>query len=292
MSLKREVATFAPVEPTHPRRTVSTVNRREVSTVSETPETLVPGLGNVTAKDIVVPRLKLLQGLSPEVQDDPRRNIQGEFFHTVLAECIGTELSIVPLQINRSIELWAPRDDERGVLARSADGVHWDKPHQKFEVRIDNKKVIWDTKGSVGESGLAEFGTSKPGDARSAPVASLTYRVAMYSPEHEDWGPILFITSKTAVRPTMDFISRINLRHMGGVPFYCQQYKLVSALQSKGSNQWYLPAFRNDGNITDKEMCAYLESLSKGMATMNIRSNDDRLDDELPRESRASEARY
>jgi hypothetical protein len=37
--------------------------------------------------------------------------------------------------------------------------------------------VIWDTKGSVGESGLNEFGTSKPGNDKSAPAAALTYRL-------------------------------------------------------------------------------------------------------------------
>lgn len=266
------------------------VERRAVSVHSRERE-LIPGLGNVTAADMIVPRLKLLQGLSPEVKDNPRKFIQGEFYHSVLGECMGEALKAIPLQIRRSLELWAPREMNEGLLARSDDGKSWDKPNQRFDVRIAGKKYVWDTKGSVGESGLAEWGTSIPGDPRSPPAAVLTYRTALFLPEYANLGACLMISSKSAARQIQDLVTRIQARHLGGTDFWCQQYALTSQKNTKNNNEWYVPSFRNEGNVTDKEMKAHLAELAKAMATINIRADDDRVDEDL-RESRASNAAY
>jgi hypothetical protein len=260
----------------------ATVSRRAVMAHTEAKE-LIPGFGNVTAKDMIVPRLKLLQGLSTEVTEDPRKFFRGEFFHSVVGECIGESLVVVPLQIQRSVELWAPRDDERGILARSVDGIHWDKPNTKFEVRIRGRKIIWDTKGSVGESGLNEFGSSDPSNPRSAPIASLTYRLALFMPEHEEWGPCLMICAKTATKPIMDLISRINLRHLAGTPFYAQKYQLSATKRTNEQKyEWHVPTFRNEGNITDKDLRDRLQGVAQAMATLNVRADDNRPEEEIP----------
>lgn len=277
-------------------KTVSTptiVSRKQVS-IAKAPEALIPGFGNVSAQDMIVPRLKLLQGLSPEVKENPRKYIQGEFYHTILADMLGETIRVVPLQIMRTIELWAPRDSNEGLLARSMDGMHWDKPHQEFTVRLKSgRKAIWKTKGSVGESGLAEFGTSEPGNPKSPPAASLTYRTALYMPEHAEVSPCLMISSRMATRAIQDLITRVNARHIGGTPFYCQQYQLIATKQVRGPNEFYVPSFRNEGNVTDRDLKAHLESLSQTMATLNIRTQDDRLDDEeMSRESQAGNATY
>lgn len=271
----------------------TTVSRRAV-TAHTKQDQLIPGFGNVTARDMIVPRLKLLQGLSPEVQENPRQFFQGEFFHSVVGECIGESITVIPLQVQRSIELWAPRDDERGILARSTDGTHWDKPNTKFEVRVKGRKVIWDTKATVGDSGLAEFGSSDPTNPRSAPIASLTYRLALFMPDKPDWGPCLMICAKTATKPMMDLISRINLRHLAGTPFYAQKYNLSS---SKKTNQekyeWYVPVFRNEGNATDPDLQDRLKSMAEAMATMNVRTQDERLDeDAFEHEDRSANVSY
>lgn len=241
---------------------------------------LIPGFGNVTARDMVVPRLKMLQGLSPEVIEDSRNNPPGELYHSTLGSPIGKQLIVVPLQIMRTIELWSPRDSNEGLLARSTDGINWDKPHTKFDVRIEGKKYTWETKGSVGESGLAEFGTSKPHNPKSAPAAALTYRLALWLLEHTELSPCLMITSRMATRPTQDLITRISTRHGGGTPFFAQRYKLISQHMIRGPNQFYVPSFRNDGNIEDKDLLATLQSTAKAMATINVRAEDERLEDD------------
>lgn len=269
----------------------TTVSPRSV-TVHTPANQLVPGLGNVTSQDIIVPRLKIMQGTSPELQDNPDLRL-GNLYHSLLGESLGNEIEVCVLQIQRSIELWAPRDDERGVLARSTDGIHWDKPNQEFEVIIKRKRHVWKTMGSVGESGLAEFGSSNPDDPNSAPIASLTYRIALLMPGKTELGPMLLIAAKTGVKPSKDLISRINLRHLAGTPFYAQKYMLASIYRTSGEERkWYEPIFRNAGNVKDPELIGMLQGLSEGFATMNVRAADERDDGEPVREDKSHERRY
>lgn len=259
---------------------VARTNNRNVSVHSPQAE-LIPGFGNVTAEDMIIPRLKLLQGMSPEVKDDPRTFIQGEYLHTILGECIGEELLVAPLQCQRSIELWAPRDSGEGILARSTDGIHWDKPNSKFEVRLNGgRRVVWDTKNSVAESGLADFGSSDPSNPKSAPIAPLTYRLALYLLDRPELSPVLFICSRTATIPVKSLISAINMRRQGGQPFYLQRYRLTAPLTKRGPYEYFIPSFGNvSGIVEDAERRSELKNLAQAMATLNVRTADDRLDD-------------
>ena len=253
---------------------------------------LIPGFGNISASDMVVPRLKLLQGLSPEVKDDPRTNIQGEWYHTIHGGVLGNSLTVVPLQIQRSIELWAPRNSGDGLLARSTDGINWDKPHARFEVMIDGRKHVWETRGSVGESGLAEFGTSKPGNPKSPPAAALTYRLALYLLEHEPLSPALYIASRMATRGVQDLITRVQARHMAGMPFYLQQYRLDSVLAKRNQDEFFTPSFKNAKNVEDADLKERLLGLSQAMATLNVTTEDNRPDDIDPETVRTGNKTY
>src|SRR5262245_35241840 len=113
---------------TKPVTAPAIVSRRAVQVATDQRQ-LIEGFGNVTAQDMIVPRLKLLQGLSPEVQENPRQFVPGEFYHSILGDMLGDSILTVPLQVMRTIELWAPRDDGQGLLARSVDGQTWDKPN-------------------------------------------------------------------------------------------------------------------------------------------------------------------
>ena len=77
----------------------------------------------------------------------------------------------------------------------------------RFEVRIKNKRVVWDTKGSVEESGLDKFGSSEPGNPKSPPIASLTYRLGIFMPDQPELGPALMIISKTSTKSVQDLLS-------------------------------------------------------------------------------------
>lgn len=143
---------------------------------------------NIGVEDMKRPNLRLLQDLSPEVKDlgmDP-----GQFYVDVLGIPLGNEVTFTVIGLRKRFILWNPqRNVEPMIFATSSDGISWDPDyrtgedtaHKTFEAVIKNVgKIKWETKGSVAESGLAEFGSSVPSDKRSKPAAAKTWDVLMY----------------------------------------------------------------------------------------------------------------
>lgn len=78
------------------------------------------GLENVTSKDILIPRLTILQALSPqldqnapEFDEDARA---GNIYDVGLQEIIGNEVNIIPVHYVKQWLEWAPRASGKGLI--------------------------------------------------------------------------------------------------------------------------------------------------------------------------------
>jgi len=180
-------------------------------------------LGNVDSSDIIIPRVKLLQSTSPEVEAYDKAKV-GKFWHTLAEENLGDTLNIVPIFMKKEVVVWAPRGDDRGILARSSDCVNWDAGFENldFEVRLKNVKepFKFNTKDNVAQSKLLEFGQVN-GDPDSKPYAALTYRFMFLFPDFLELGPAIIINTRSAIKPAKALISKIELRPHD---HYAQQY--------------------------------------------------------------------
>ena len=167
--------------------------------------------GNLDASDMTIPRIKLMHAVSPELTEFEGIAKPGEFWHDSRHQSLGKELIGIPIICRKTQVLWAPRGDDRQVLARSPDGVHWDPPEGKFEVRFENNPNIytWELKPTVAESGLGEFGSSRPGDKSSPPAATLTYEVLWTFPEQPELGQAIILNSRGALKPAKDMFGVI-----------------------------------------------------------------------------------
>ena len=107
-------------------------------------------LGNIDATDQIIPRIKLIQAISPELVEYNDAKA-GTFWHTVACETLGDKLTAIPIVIRKSYILWSPRNDERGILARAMDGIHWDVPNAEFTVKPKGSpsSVTYNTGGNV-----------------------------------------------------------------------------------------------------------------------------------------------
>lgn len=171
-------------------------------------------LGNVDQNDLIIPRIKLLQSVSPEVEAYDSAKT-GLFWHTLAEQPLGSSVNIIPIFMKKEIVLWAPRGDDRGILARSSDCINWDDGFENltFEVKLKGIKeaVKYETKGNVAESRLMEFGQIN-GDPDSRPAAALTYRFMFLCPDFADLGPAIIINTRSSVRAAKQLISKIELR--------------------------------------------------------------------------------
>ena len=80
------------------------------------------GLGHIEEEDRVIPRLKIMQPLSPEVDEGLAKS--GEFLNSIMKKSYGKELSFIPVIWWKSRVYWAPRDEGGGILCQALDAVH------------------------------------------------------------------------------------------------------------------------------------------------------------------------
>jgi len=215
-------------------------------------------IGNIDSSDRIIPRIKLIQAISPELVDFPEAKA-GQFWHTIAQQNLGPIIKAIPIIIRKSFVLWSPRNDDRGILARAMDAIHWDPPDAEFTVKPKGSpnNVTYRTKKTVAESGLDQFGTSIPGDSNSPPAASLTYNMMWHLIDFPELSPSVIINTRSSVKPMQQLLSRIDSKP---VPHFCQVYTIGST-QQKGPEGPYFNFTYTGAGFADEhaaELCAQL----------------------------------
>jgi hypothetical protein len=209
------------------------------------------GTENIDSSSVETPRLVLMQALSPQVEQYSAK--QGAYFHSILEKDLGDELVVVPLYIEKTYTLWRPRLDGGGILARQ-EGNAWVPSHTKFEVTQGGRTIVWDTKGSILESGLASWGSSVPDDPRSLPAATETYNFVFALPDHPEGSPVVLSCSKTAIKPTKKVLSQIK---MSGRPSFGLRFILSSEKTENQKGKFFTPKFTMNGLNTEAQCDEY-----------------------------------
>lgn len=215
-------------------------------------------VGNIDQSDLIIPRIKLLQATSPEVTEFNHARA-GEFWHTILNENLGKELRGVPIIMRKTQVLWAPRGDDRGILARARDAIHWDPPQGEFQVKFKNNPntYTWRLAPTVAESKLDQFGTSRNDDPKSPPAAALTYEFLWMFPDLPDMGPAIILNTRGSIKIAQRLISLIDAKP---VDHFNQQYIIGSVVDKGPTNETFFNySYRGDG-YADEKTCQTAEA--------------------------------
>jgi hypothetical protein len=229
-------------------------------------------LGNIDRDDLIIPRVKLLQAISNEVTEFDNAKA-GNFWHTIAGEMLGNSLRVTPIVIRKGYTLWAPRGDDRGILARANDGINWDI-QEDFEVKLKGIKqpVVWSTKaGTVAASGLARFGSSIPDDPQSKPAASLTYNILFYLLDHPEISPVVVINTRSAVKPAKNLISKIEMSRFN---HYDRVFKMGITQEQGAEGPYFNYTYVADGYTTGDEH-EITEALHAKYGDVEFKTNDD-----------------
>lgn len=231
-------------------------------------------VGNIDQSDIIIPRVKLLQAISPELTDFETAKA-GTFWHSIAEEALGQTVDFIPIVIRKSYALWAPRGDPRGnaPLARADDGIHWNVK-EDFEVKPKGaaKPVIWSTKaGTVAASGLDQFGTMIPGDSGSQPAATLQYNILAYLVNQPDLSPVLILNARSAVKPCKKLISKLEL---GTVDHYGRVITM-GRVQEQGAEGPYWNYTYTSNGFANAEQFEVAEALYNRYKDADYRASDE-----------------
>lgn len=198
--------------------------------------------------DYKIPRIKLLQPLSPEVRTFQGKAIPDEFWHTGANKNLSGSFIFVPCIVSKRVVLWRPQDDgDGGILAFSRDCVNWDTGGDtEFSVKLKDvsKPVKWRTKKNVQQSGLLEFGTSNPEDEKSAPAATLIYEYLCYLPDYPELSPVVLSCMRTGVQNARSLNTYLLSQNK---PINCMAIKAFADKQNKGKRVWTVPTFEPAG---------------------------------------------
>lgn len=231
-------------------------------------------VGNVDRSDLIIPRVKLLQAISPEVEGGYEGAKSGVFWHTTLSESLGNAVRVVPIILRKTYVLWAPRGDDRGILARASDGKNWDTPGLSFEFKPKGspKVIKYNLGDQVGpDIGLGKFGSLIPEDPQSAPAAALTFEILFLFPDFKDVGAAVVINTRSSVRPARDLLSKIDAKP---VNHYAQEY-IMKAVDAKGADGPYKNYQYISNGYADEGDYKSAQELFEYYSKNNFRSNDE-----------------
>tara|TARA_R100001594_G_scaffold33685_6_gene62456 strand:+ start:1389 stop:2195 length:807 start_codon:yes stop_codon:yes gene_type:complete len=218
----------------------------------------------------VVPRVKLLQALSPEVSEGDEKG--GHFYHTIAEQSMGSEVMMIPLLVTKSVILWRPRRDGGGILARADDGIHWDRPDQEFDVKLDSgKQVVWYTGKSVQQSGLSQFGSSDPDDDNSKPAATLNINIVSWFPDEPAMSPAIISLSKASLGVGKKFVSKLGISRL---PTWSRIFKMSSYKHDHASGTFFDYKFEGAGTI-DEDTAPEMRSMYQYFRTKGVTTREE-----------------
>jgi hypothetical protein len=239
------------------------------------------GKENITKDDTIVPRVQLVQAVSPEVERGLADS--GDFFHTLLEESLGNMVEMIVLHVSKRYILWKPRHQGGGILARASDGVNWDIPNLSFEVApykdFPKKLVKWETGTKVGkEIGLGKWGTMDPENAESPPAATLSYNLLCVIPGRLDIGPFVFILQRSAEPVAKRLLSQVEL--LKNVPIFGQKWMVTGKSETRNGNTFNVPHFAKNGLVDDAGLYHELKGLYEFFAVSGVKFDDTAIEPE------------
>lgn len=239
------------------------------------------GLDKIGNEDLDVPRLKLIQGISPELQEfnDLRA---GHFFHTSAEMIFDEPFRVVPIYVQKEYILWNPLDSGGGILARAADAIHWSPSTGEFDVKLDKSqggaKVKWTLKPTVAQSGLANWGTQNPGDKDSPPAATLMYNFLFGFPDHPELMPAVYSFQRSTIKIGRKFLTKLKTVR---TPIFGTVYSMTSTDMGPDSKTYKVPVITGVGLVDSEAMYNDFKAMHESFSVKGLNIKDiDSLADE------------
>ncbi len=213
------------------------------------------GLENVTASDLLIPRLCILQKLSPQVDEtkplfDPKARV-GMIYDVGLQEGFGEGLHFLPVQFVKQWLEWYPRKSSKGLAAIHSTNDILDKCEldEKNRPTLPNGNYVAETSQFYG------FNLSAGNRRSFLPMASTQLKKA---------------------RRLLTLATNEKLKRADGTeftpPLFYRTYKLTSVPESNAEGSWMGWAVERDVAIDElpnwknlmAEVKEFRESLTKG----------------------------
>lgn len=241
------------------------------------------GLENIDNSSIALPRVKLLQATSPEVQGEEYRDLNlraGDLIENISKEKVSG--TIIPVMVLPSTNvLFVPReaDGKTALRERKPDITDEDLAQEGAMICAALDGKTGDRYGECSKCGLCLFkGNEKPICQRSINVLVML-----------DSGlPAIVSFRDTSYKHGNKFLSLLRNKALTGVRMQTCKYELKPTKKTRGNQQWYELTVLPKGLATNEEaMTAYgMYQNYNGIGNLNVIeqeevTSDDTLDEIL-----------
>jgi len=174
------------------------------------------GYENVSAEDFSIPFLKILQPLSPQIDEDAPEFLKGAkagmFFNTITERLYGRSIELIPLMYKKVWLEWVP--DRGGLVGK----------HEPGAIKVNKDKFTkWKTeKGNI----IAEH-----------------HNFYCLVANHFEEGPIVFSLSSTGNRHAKNWNTQIMMTRLPSgahAPFFSSVWELETVKNKNDSGSWYM----------------------------------------------------
>jgi hypothetical protein len=222
------------------------------------------GFENADASSFAIPFLQILQKMSPMVDEDDPKHIEGAkagmIYNTVTQKLIDgkTGLQIIPCYFKRSYILWGGREGDGGFKGEITP-EEFDKIVASGAVEIvDNRPLV-----------KAEDGTTHPkksdyyADTRS-------HYVIVIDPDNGEIGQAILSLASTQIKASKMMMTALNQKKVdagGGVmrtpPTFGNMVRLTTISQNNDKGSWSGVNFTWEGPVTDPALYALAKQFKK-----------------------------
>lgn len=192
--------------------------------------TIPMGFEEDDAEDIIIPRVKVIQTLSPERRD--KLADEGDIINSLTHEKLNG-LTFIPVFMYKNNVWWRDRADGGGIQCIAQDG--------KMGTTSDGSLM------SCKQCRRCEFDNSKQGRAA---VPACTKYLNFFGFFAGERAPIILSFSKTSFNEGKKLYSlaKVSMQNMWNFG-----YNLNAKLMSKGNNEWYVPVMTAAGVSSDED---------------------------------------
>lgn len=209
---------------------------------------IMEGLEDIDESSIALPRIKVLQATSPEVQGEEYRDLNlraGDLIENISKEKVSGV--IVPVKVLPTTNvLFVPRQAEGKAALKElkTDLTDADLEQQGGMICTSVDGKVGDRYGACSECGLCMFrGNEKPICQRSINVLVML----------DNGMPAIVSFRDTSYKHGNKFISLLRNKALAGTRIQMCKYKLVPTKKTAADKQWYELAVVMNGNSTQEE---------------------------------------
>ena len=215
----------------------------EITTVSAFEEDAGSGLENLTADDLTIPRLKILQALSPEVNKRDGKYIEGsasgDITNTVTKEIYPENEGcvVLPVAYRRMFLEWQPRESGGGLVKQHLD------PNILSQTTKDKTGSDMLENGNYIQTSATHYSLVVDGDSY-----------------HQVMIPMAGTQLKKS-RTWNSVMASLKVKSSEGKiftpPSYSHKYRLTTVAESNDRGQWFGWNIELVGVLSDEEMFLY-----------------------------------